>query len=262
MRKAIKMKTISIVIPVFNEIKRIQKTLDSLKKGFNFDGLKLKEVVFVDDGSKDHIKEKIAKESLGKYLKADIKIISYQPNQGRGYAVKIGALNCSSDYVLYADADFSIPLANLTNFLPYLKKDYDLIFGSKKKPGARQIINRGLLRNIVGLGHSLIASFSLGVFAWDFQGGFKIFSRHFIEEVFPMLTLDRWGFDMEVIFLGKKLGFKTKELPVCWSHIDKGSKVKLMRDISRSLNDMKSIRDNWLKKDYFKPVKANYVSSV
>ncbi len=253
------MKTISIVIPVFNERKRIHKTLNNLKKGFNFKGLKLKEIIFVDDGSKDNIKTKIKKANLKKHLKAKIKIISYKPNRGRGYAVKIGALNCSADYILYADADFSIPLANLKSFIPYIKKDYDLIFGSKKMPGAKQTINRGSIRNIVGYGHSIMAGMFLGVYAWDFQGGFKIFSKNFVNEVFPMLTLDRWGFDMEVIFLAKKLTYKTKELPVTWAHIENGSKVKVARDIIRSLGDMNSIRVNWLNQDYLKPYLINYL---
>ena len=71
-----------------------------------------------------------------------------------------------------------------------------------------------------------------------------------IKEVFPMLRIDRWGFDMEVLFLAKKMSFKTKELPVIWSHIDKDSKVKLARDIFKSLKDIFEIQINWLTGKY------------
>ena len=244
------MKTLSIVIPVYNESKRIGKILKALEKGFDLHGLKLEKIIFVDDGSSDSIKEKIQKANLKKSLKVPVEIIFYQSNRGRGYAVKKGALRCSSDYVLYADADLSIPLKNLKNFIPLMEKNYDLLFASKKKPGAKQTINRGWLRNIVGYGHSIIASLILGVFAWDFQGGFKLFSKRFVQEVFPLLTVERWGFDMEVIFLARKLGYPMSELAVVWGHIENGSKVKLLRDILRSLKEMRQIKRSWLKKEY------------
>ena len=141
-----------------------------------------------------------------------------------------------------------------------MEKDYDLLFASKKRPGAKQQIKRGVLRTVIGYGHSIIASIVLGIFVWDFQGGFKIFSKQFVQEVFPRLTVERWGFDMEVIFLAKKLGYKTIELPVVWGHVKNGSKVKLLRDTVRSLREMNKIRLNWLKKEYLTPAPILYIS--
>lgn len=249
------MKTLSIVIPVYNEGKRIKKTLKTLEKGFKFNGLKLEKIVFVNDGSNDGT-IKLVKDFIEQNKKNllstsyNLQLITYHQNRGRGYAIKRGALNCFSDYVLYVDADLSIPITNLAKFIPLMKKGYDLLFASKKMPGAKQTIKRGLIRTIIGYGHSIVASLFLGVFVWDFQGGFKIFSKAFIEEVFPLLTVSRWGLDMEVIFLGKKLGYKTAELPASWGHIENGSKVKLVRDILRSLREMKQIRQNWFKGEY------------
>ena len=144
----------------------------------------------------------------------------------------------------------SIPISNLNKALPLIRENYDLIFGSKKKPGSQALIPRSFIRKIVGYSHSFIASLVLGVFAWDYQGGFKIFSKKLIREVFPQLTVDRWGFDMEVIFLAKKLGFTNFEIPVVWSHQELGSKVKLLRDIMRSVKEMISIRHNWTFRNY------------
>lgn len=243
-------KTLTLVIPVYNEEKRIKKTLNTLKKGISFNGIKLEKVVFVNDGSSDKTLQAIKKAQLKKSLKVPVETISYSENKGRGYAVKIGTEKSFSDYICYTDADFSIPLTNLKRFIPYLNHGYDLIFGSKKKPGAKETIKRGLIRKIVGFGHSIAALMILGTFAWDYQGGFKIFSQKFVNEVFPLLSVDRWGFDMEVIFLAKKLGYKTREIPVVWGHIENDSKVKLLRDIYRALKEMFQIRLNWFQGKY------------
>lgn len=241
------MKTLSIVIPFYNEGERIDKTLHILKKGFSCRGVKLEKVIFVNDGSEDATMKLIRSEKaqLEYALKAKVKIISYFPNRGRGYAIRASTLITNTDYVLYMDADMSIPLSNLSQFVPFMEEGKDLLFGSKKKPGAKALIPRSFIRTIVGYGHSIIASLILCVTAWDFQGGFKMFSKRFVSEVFPRLSINRWGFDMEVIFLAKKLGYTTIELPIIWSHIESGSKVKLARDIYRSLREMIQIRINW-----------------
>ena len=212
------MKTISLIIPTYNEDGRIKRTIETLKQGVYFYGQNLKEIIFSDDGSTDETLRLIkrARKSIEKSVNAKVKIISYEKNKGRGYAIRQAALYAKGDYILYADADFSIPLENLKKFVPYLKKDYDVIIGSKKISGAKEIIKRSLTRRIVGYGHSLIAYLILGVFVWDFQGGFKIFSRRYVEKIFPYLQIDRWGFDMEVVFLAKKLNYRIKELPVKW----------------------------------------------
>jgi dolichyl-phosphate beta-glucosyltransferase len=241
---------LTIIIPIYNEENRIEKSIKVLKKGFNFNGVELKKVIFVDDGSNDEIKKILRNAQLKRNLKTSYQLISYKKNRGRGHAVKIGAQFAKTDYVLYMDADFSIPLNNLNKFIPYMEDGYDVISGSKKMPKSIAKLPRGFVRNIIGYGHSLIASILLGVFYWDFQGGFKIFSKKYIKEVFPMLRIDRWGFDMEVLFLAKKMGFKTKELPIVWSHVDKDSKVKLARDIVKSLKDMFEIQVNWLTGKY------------
>lgn len=242
------MKTLSLIIPLYNEEERIGKTIKALKMGFDFGGAKLEKVIFVDDGSEDQTALKIHQANLEESLKVPVEIISYATNRGRGTAIRTGALSSSSDYTLYCDADFSIPLKNLYKFLPHLG-NYDVLIGSKKKPGAKTEAGRGWLRSLVGFGHTLIASLVLGVFVWDFQGGFKIFSKRFIEEVFPQLKIGRWGFDMEVIFLAKKLGYRTIELPVTWRPIET-SRVHLLTDSLRALREMAAIKLAWLKGDY------------
>ena len=247
---------LSIIIPTFNEDGRIKKTLKTLKQGVYFYGQNLKEIIFSDDGSTDETLRLIkkAKKSIERKTKAKVKIISYEKNKGRGYAIRQAALCAKGDYILYADADFSIPLENIKKFIPYMKKDYDVIIGSKKIEGSKEIIKRSLIRKIVGYCHSFVTYLVLGVFVWDFQGGFKIFSRRYVDRIFPHLKIDRWGFDMETIFLAKKLNYRLKELPVRWAHFEENSKVMLFRDIFRSIEEMIKIKYHWLEGKYQKDV--------
>ncbi len=255
------MKTISLIIPTYNENNRIEKTLKTLKKGFNFNGVKIDEIIFSDDGSTDDTIKIIKnyKKEIENNTNTKVKILINKRNKGRGFAIRKGALISKSDFILYADADFSIPLENLKKFIPYINKNFDVIIGSKKIKGAKEIIKRSLLRKIIGYIHSFVAYFILGVFVWDFQGGFKLFSKKFVENVFPYLEIDRWGFDMEVIFLAKKLDYKLKELPIKWAHIEKDSKVKLLRDILRSIDEMVKIKINWLKGKYQRSISPRFV---
>lgn len=245
------MKSLSIVVPIYNEESRIDRLLKELEKGFQCKRVALKKIIFVDDGSTDAISQKLKEAKFKRNLNISYQLIRYKKNQGRGHAVKVGTQFTKTDYVLYVDADFSIPLTNLKRFVPYMEDNFDVILGSKKMPGSTAIIPRSLIRNIVGYGHSLIASLVLGTYYWDFQGGFKIFSKRYIREVFSMLKIDRWGFDMEVLFLARKMNFKVKELPVVWSHVDKDSKVELIHDITRSIKDMLKIQYNWLLTDKY-----------
>lgn len=246
------MKSITLVIPTYNENGRIKKTIETLKKGVYLYGQKLKEIIFTDDGSTDETLSllKASRKSIERKVKARVKIISYEKNKGRGFAIRQAVLHARGDYILYADADFSIPLNNIKKFVRYMKKDYDVIIGSKKIKGAEEIIKRSFTRRIVGYGHSFIAYLALGIFVWDFQGGFKLFSRRFVEKIFPYLQINRWGFDMEVIFLAKKLKYKFKEIPVRWGHIENNSKVMLARDIFRSLYEMARIKTLWIEGKY------------
>lgn len=248
------MKTLTIVIPVYNEQDRIASSFKAVKAFKNNRNFKVEKFVFVNDGSTDSTRKLIKnfiEDNKGKLpSKAEVELISYRQNRGRGHAITKGLKSVHNDYALYVDSDLSIPLTNLSKFYPFLAKNYDLLIGSKKKPGAKANPQRSLLRQIVGFGHTLLASIILGPSVWDYQGGFKLFSQKFIREVMPLATQERWGLDMEVIFLAKKLNYKFIELPVLWRSIDEGSTVKLGRDIRRALKDMLMIRVAWFKRVY------------
>lgn len=233
--------TLTVVIPVYNEQNRIHLAIDALNSYFPPKGIKIEKVIFANDGSDDKTLY-ILKNVKTQY---PTEIMTYNKNRGRGFVVKMGMKNITTDYAMYLDSDMSIPLDNLKEFAVEMKKGTDLIAGSKKIRGTVCTHKRSLLREIVGFGHSAIFSAVLGIWMFDFQGGFKIFSKRVVENVFPKLRMERWGMDAEVIFLADKMGYSIKELPIHWGHVGQGTKVDLVRDIYRGIKDVLTIRANY-----------------
>ncbi len=239
------MKTLSFVIPVYNEEKRIGKTIKALQKGFNFNGLKLKEVIFVDDGSTDQTKFTLEKAvfDLRKSLKAEIKIISYKKNKGKGFAVKTGMLASSADYTLLFDADMATPLNELSKFLPLIEKRVPVIIGTRKNGESTVKKPQPLYRQILGRGFTLLSNLTLNTWVTDFTCGFKAFSKEAKGEIFSKSTINRWGYDAEILFLAKKFGFEIQEKAVFW-YDDKDSRVNLLKDLPQTFGELIKIRIN------------------
>lgn len=234
--------SLTVVIPVYNEGERLFRAFGALDVLRLPKGVVLKQVRFVNDGSTDNTLELLHNFKEAWNNRSDtlftVEIRSYKTNRGRGYAVRTGLRGIQTDYAVFMDGDMSIPLSNLKRFLPYMRQGVAVLAGSKKMPGAVAKPQRTLIRQLVGYGHTVLATTLLGVFYWDFQGGFKIFSREFIRETLPYFMMDRWGFDMEILYAAKKWGYTTKELPVAWASIEAGSTVKLARDSYRAFKDM------------------------
>ncbi len=235
--------TISFVIPVYNEEKRIEKTIRALKKGFSFDGLKLEKVIFVDDGSKDQtvLKIKEQKSFLEKKLKTKIKIISYRKNRGKGYAIKKGMIASKSDYTLMFDADMSTDLKEMRKFLPFMKKGIDVIIGTRKNGKSTVKKHQPFYREILGNFFTLLANIILNTWVTDFTCGFKAFSRFAKERIFSYARINRWAYDAEIIYLAKKINLTMIEKAVIWKN-DEGTKVNLINDIPQTLIDLIKIR--------------------
>lgn len=237
--------SLTIVIPVYNEKNRISLSIKALNNFNSIDGLFVKEVRFVNDGSVDNTLQ-ILKNTKFKF---PTKIISYTPNRGRGYAVKKGMEKISTDYAMYLDSDMSIPLDNLKSFFKYMQNKTDIIVGSKRVKGAICKKERDFIRKAAGIGHSLLFSAVLGIRLHDFEAGFKVFSKRAIEKIFPRLRLTRWGMDPEMVFVANKKGLSIKELPINWSDVE-GSHVSPLTDIILALKDLASIVLNSLQGKY------------
>lgn len=230
---------LSIIIPVFNEEKR----LHSLDKIFSFfqQFFFPWELIVVDDGSTDRTLSRLEAWKG----KEEVKIISYRPNRGKGYAIKQGMLQARGQYRLFMDIDLSTPLEEFYLFQPYLGQ-YDVLIGTRKRRRGQIIIHQPWLRESLGRGFTWLSRAILCVQVSDFTCGFKIFTDRAAQVVFPRLRIERWGFDAEILFLAKKFGLSIYEIGVKWLN-DPLTKVNLKKDIWRSLRDLIQIRLNdWL----------------
>lgn len=239
------MKTISFIIPVYNEEKRLYKTQEALMKLRMPRGLKLEEIIFVDDGSTDktvkniryfiHImkKYKIQKD-------ARFKVIKYQQNQGKGYAIRQGMLAARADYALFFDADMSTPLKELNKLMPQIDKNVDVVIGTRKHRLSQVIRSQSAVRAKLGQGFTLLTGTVLNMDLTDYTCGFKAFSRQARLAIFTNCQINRWAFDAEILFLAHKYGFTIAEVPVVWKNDDL-TKVKLHRDVYLTLVDLTRI---------------------
>lgn len=239
------MKTISFIIPVYNEESRLNKTFEALRVLVMPLGLKLESVIFVDDGSTDATAAKLKTENLKlkKILNAGIKIISYPKNRGKGYAIRQGMIAANSDYNLFFDADMSTPLTELKKFVPFMDQNIDVIIGTRKNGESTVIKHQPFIREKLGRCFTLMTQIVLNTWVTDFTCGFKAFSRQSKDKIFPICTIDRWGYDAEVIFLARKMGFSMHERSVLWAN-NEGTKVKLSKAIPQTLSELARIRLN------------------
>lgn len=229
---------LSVIIPIFNEEKRIKNlsyVISFLKKQ------KYKwEVIVVNDGSTD-LTGRVA-ESLQKKLK--FKLISYSPNHGKGAAIKEGMLASSGRYKLFLDIDLSTPIDEFNKLLPHLKK-YNIVIGSRKISGSNIIIRQPLTREILGKMFTQLSQQILQMKVSDFTCGFKCFSETAALQIFPRQRIARWGFDSEILYIGRIKRNSIKEVPVEWKN-DTGTKVKFPDAIIYSLIELIRIRLNSL----------------
>lgn len=229
---------LSIVIPAYNEEKRIPATLldidQKLKnKNFNY------EILVVDDGSKDNTVQ-VVKNLKNKI--ANLNIIENPENHGKGWGVCRGMLLASGKYALFMDADNSTTIDQFDNFLPYFNEGYDVVIGSIWIEGAKINEKAGFYRRLLGKISKLIIRIVLGLNILDTQRGFKAFKKEVINPIFSRQTIWRWGFDFEILYIAKKLGYKIKEVPVIWNNPGE-SKVKLSSYFS-TLLDLLKVRLN------------------
>ncbi len=230
-----------MVIPCYNEEKRIPKTIEEMlnfRKTHQFN-----ELIFVNDGSTDSTLS-ILEDIKKKY--AFVKIISYQKNLGKGYAVRQGILNSNSDYILVTDVDLSTPLNDFLKLKKYIN-DYNIIIGSRRAINADVTKKQNPIKVLLGeIGNKLIKLF-LGLKIDDTQCGFKLFSKK-SKEIFRKAKINRFGWDFEILFLANKLGYKIKEVGVHWEN-DKLSKVR-PSDYFKTLNELFKVKINWWKHKY------------
>lgn len=221
---------LSLVIPAYNEAERLGQTVPEIRDAL--DGLAVPggvEVVVVDDGSRDGTADR-ARELLEGM---NARVISYEPNRGKGRAVKVGMLEARGAIRLLSDADLSTPLAEIPRFLAAHRRGYSAVIGSRKRPGARVEIHQPLLRETMGKLFTFLSNVLVVSGVSDFTCGFKSFTARAAREVFTRLVLEDWSYDTEVIWRVRRQGLSLKEVPVRWRD-DPRSRVSPMSDSVRS----------------------------
>ena len=214
---------LSVIIPAYNEEKRIGKTLEAVsaylkKQSFSW------EIVVVNNNSKDRTVDLIQEyQAHIPHLK-----LLHESQPGKGYAVAKGMLGASGDFRLFTDADNSTSIDHIERMMPYFQKGYDVVIGSLTEPGSK-IVSGGeepIWRGILGeVGNKWIQGFA-GWGVSETQRGFKMLTAKAVKEIFPRLTVFGWGFDVEVLAIAKLKGYKIKEVPVTWDN-DPDSKVNI-----------------------------------
>jgi len=236
-------KTISFVIPVYNEEKRLIKTTTALRNAVIPEYLKLEKIIFVNDGSTDATLNLLYKFSnqIEQDTGVKVKTVSYGKNRGKGYAIKTGMAYSESDYTLFFDADMATPLLELEKFVHLMRDNRPVIIGTRKNGESTVINHQPRYREILGRAYTLLSQLMLNTWATDFTCGFKAFSREARVDVFARSMIDRWGYDSEILFLSRKLGYNIVEKAVIWSD-DSDTKVKLSQAMFTSLAELFRIR--------------------
>jgi len=235
---------LSIVIPAFNEEKRLPATLERIANYINGAGRET-EVVVVDDGSADRTIN-VAESFRGKI--ANLRVVSNGQNRGKGYSVRHGFLESRGEIVLFTDADLSAPIEEADKLLAKMG-EYDVAIGSRA-------VNRGLIevhespfRELAGIIFNRIVRIILRLPFVDTQCGFKAFQHEKCKVIFEHQTIERFGFDPELLYLARHHGLRTAEVAVRWAH-SPATKVNMLRDSVQMFLDVVIIRWNSLRGRY------------
>ncbi|MDP3991641.1 MAG: glycosyltransferase family 2 protein [Candidatus Colwellbacteria bacterium] len=230
---------LSVVIPARNEVKRLPLTLIDIdrhlsKADFSY------EIVVVDSISTDGTPELVEK---FKDIIANLKLVKLETNEGKGGAVKRGMLEAEGRYRLFIDADNSTSIEHFDKMLPYFKEGYDIVVGSRAVKGAKLEPPQSFVKRLLGKAGNLFIQIVVLPGIWDTQCGFKGFTEKATMAIFPLQKIvgappQGWGFDVEILALARRLGFKIKEMPVTWVN-DPFSKVTPMAYLGVLLETVK-----------------------
>jgi dolichyl-phosphate beta-glucosyltransferase len=231
---------ISIVIPAFNEVNRLPVFLEKVISWCKNSSWKY-EIIVVDDGSIDKTFEVAA---LYRDKFSNFEVVRIRKNRGKGYAVKRGLLRSSGEICLFLDADGSVGPEEIGKNIHYiLKKGHDIFVGSRVLRSKEQVLKVRLHRKLIGLAFNFFVQTFLLKNIKDTQCGFKMFRKEIVRPLFSRSYLRGFGFDIEMLYLAHKMGYKVKEGPVSWQHVT-GSKVNLITDSIKIFFNILQIR-NW-----------------
>jgi glycosyltransferase involved in cell wall biosynthesis len=239
----------SIVIPAFNESARIPATLRAVVacvRERRWDA----EVIVVDDGSTDATADVVREFAR---TAPEVRLIENPGNRGKGYSVRSGLLQALGEVVMFTDADLSSPIEEAERLFAAIAQGADIAIGSRWLEKGRQTHRQPLYRQFFGRCFNAVTRGIMGLHFADTQCGFKAFTRAAAQTVFQLQTIERWGFDPEILFIAIKNGFRIVEVPVSWGH-DERTRMSYLKDGIKMLEEIAIIRWNALRGRYDKPV--------
>ena len=238
----------SFIIPAYNESSRIRPTLDEMLRYTaeqNWDA----EILVVDDGSRDDTPDVIREYAAAH---SQIRLLQNPGNRGKGFSVRNGMLHARGDVCLFTDADLSSPIAEARKLFEAIGAGADVAIGSRWLRAELQTERQPLYRQAFGRIFNFVLRLFLGLHFKDTQCGFKAFRREAAQRVFPLQKIERWGFDPEVLYIARRMGFEVAEVPVVWAHSE-GTRLHPFRDGMKMFVDVLHIRWNALTGDYSAP---------
>jgi glycosyltransferase involved in cell wall biosynthesis len=242
---------LSIVIPAYNESLRIEATLERVlwcidERGWDAD------VTVVDDGSTDDTTD-IVRRWMSQHPR--LHLVLNPGNRGKGYSVRNGLLQAAGEIVMFTDADLSSPMEEAELLMAALNDGADVAIGSRWLDKQKQTVHQPLYRRFFGRCFNWVTRKVMGLPFKDTQCGFKAFKREAAQTIFRLQTIERWGFDPEILFIARKLRYKIVEVPVTWGH-DERSRISYLKDGMKMLEEMGQIRTNSLRGRYDEAIAA------
>jgi glycosyltransferase involved in cell wall biosynthesis len=242
---------LSIVIPAYNESARIEAALSSVLtcvEARSWDA----EILVVDDGSTDGTPAIIQR---WRSTHPRLHLIQNPGNRGKGYSVRNGLLQSAGDIVMFTDADLSAPIEEAERLIEAIDNGADVAIGSRWLDKQKQTIHQPIYRRFFGRCFNWVTRKVIGLPFKDTQCGFKAFKRDAAQTIFRLQTIERWGFDPEILFIARKLKYTIVEVPVTWGH-DERSRISYLKDGLQMLQEMGQIRANSLRGRYDEAIAA------
>jgi glycosyltransferase involved in cell wall biosynthesis len=255
---------LSIVIPAFNEAARLGGSLTTILSYLN-ERRESTELIVVDDGSTDAT-AKLAEEALADPGRVSARLIRYEENRGKGYAVRLGLLEAAANIALFSDADLSSPITEAPKLIdPIQRGEYDLTFGSRALDRKLIGVHQPWRREQGGRVFNLIVRLATALPFWDTQCGFKAFRMSVCRPLIEAAQIDRFGFDVELIYLAYVAQLRLREIPVRWNHASGGpldSSSNYSRDSLRMINEVRRIRASAAAGDYSEAISASRTAAM
>lgn len=240
--------SLSIIIPAYNEAARLGESLRTVFAYLN-EYNHPSEVLVVDDGSSDGTAD-VAEAAFAQAGRVSARAIRVRPNRGKGFVVRAGLLAAQAPIALFSDADLSTPITEAPKLInPIERGEFDLTFGSRALDRSLIGVHQPWRREQGGRIINLIVRLATGLPFWDTQCGFKAFRMDVCRPIIEAATVERFGFDVEYLYLAYLAELRLREIPVRWDH-NEGSKLSVLRDTPRLLDEVRTVRKRVKRGEY------------